>query len=150
MSDQKEMHGETLERMLAFQVKQLQTMEQAETRRLGFLSGDQPERALAVQKECDTLFERSSDLQEKIGHLMRSVEIKELGQGRQQNIHALESMVRKLAKRNLELNKRSQEVLNQILHSLSDQLSKIRVGRKAVNSYHNPEQVLFNRLTGRI
>jgi hypothetical protein len=127
-----------LEKLLVYQVKQLGKMETLETRRLAILTGDKPETALALQKESDQVFDLSVALQEKIDTLLAKIDRNELSPEKQKKIASLTKLVRKLARRNYELNQQCQQVLGKLLSGISDQIAGIKKGRRVVRSYHKP------------
>lgn len=129
-----------LEQLLAIQIRQLQKMLLTETRRLAFLNSDQPERAISMQKECDQVFSDSVGIQKRIDDFLDMADLEKQPSEKQKRIASLKSMVRKLAKRNFEMNQQSQKVLSGLLSEISNQINSLKAGKKMVNSYHSPNK----------
>lgn len=138
------------EKLLKLQILQLQKMEKSELRRLACLSSDTPERAFSIQNECNEVFEYSAVIQEKLDMLLNKFSMDELGAEKKKKIASMETIVRKLAKRNLELNQRCQDVLGTLLSEVSSQLGNIKMGKNVVNSYKPPDLNRPKSISGEI
>lgn len=135
-----------LNQLLAIQIRQLQKMILTETRRLAFLNSDKPQRAVALQEECDRVFSGSVGIQKKIDQYLDLVDLKSQPKEKQKHIGKLKAIVRKLAKRNFELNQQSQRVLNGLMSELAVQIDCLKNGKKMVRSYHVSNKVPRSRI----
>lgn len=135
MSDNAQENVLLVENLLATLAKQLKKMEHAEQRRLGWLTGQHPERAFEMGVECEGIFTEAVELKNRLDGLMSEFDLKDASPRHQKRIGALQEMVRNLSVRNAELNKNTQQIMKGLMGEVSGRLNTVQKGRKALKSY---------------